>query len=216
MKIQEILLESYMDPDIKKILVDKGYKYLSSGVDQAAYLAPDGMILKIFGSSRQSGGGVSQLTKSQKIFKAYADYCLAHPTNPFLPNFTDWATFQFNGRTYLQIKMERLFPFTGAAAGWNEVLSVIADRAERFATPDDRKKFLSDLMARAYTSKETEQLVMHLGEDGLNMLWDTIYDLMKLGKKLGLRYLDLHSGNFMLGSDGHIVISDPFYAGDGS
>jgi hypothetical protein len=37
--------------------------------------------------------------------------------------------------------------------------------------------------------------------------------LKKVARKIGLGNLDLHSGNFMLGSDGEIVISDPFFAG---
>ena len=50
MKINEILNEAYSDPGIAKILKQKGYKKLGSGVDQTAYLTPDGMILKIFGT----------------------------------------------------------------------------------------------------------------------------------------------------------------------
>jgi predicted unusual protein kinase regulating ubiquinone biosynthesis (AarF/ABC1/UbiB family) len=51
----------------------------------------------------------------------------------------------------------------------------------------------------------------YLGEDGLATLWKTIESLFQIAKRSGYD-LDLHPGNFMLGSDGHIVISDPFYA----
>ena len=56
------------------------------------------------------------------------------------------------------------------------------------------------------------QLIIHLGEEGLRKLWDTIGMLNKVAQKNGY-YLDLHGGNFMLGSDGTPVISDPFYMG---
>ena len=85
MRATEFLLEAYTDRSIEGILKKKGYKKLGSGVDQTAYLAPDGMILKIFGTSRSSKNGSVQLTKAQKTFKAFADYCKAHPNNPFLP-----------------------------------------------------------------------------------------------------------------------------------
>jgi len=221
MKISELLTESIVDeaetdPSIRKILQQKGYKYLGAGVDQTAYLAPDGMILKIFGTSRHAKPGSLELTKSQKTFKAYADYCKANPDNQFLPQFSDWAMFQYKGKPYLQIKMERLFPFNKGAAGWNDVLEAIADRAAYSKQPAAKKKFLDRYLNQSYDSwsvKRTEELLSHLGDEGFNKLWDTIYDLRQVSKKIGLGNLDLHSGNFMLGSDGEIVISDPFFAG---
>ena len=54
------------------------------------------------------------------------------------------------------------------------------------------------------------ELMTHLGEDGFKLLWKTLRDLKKIADRK--RYvLDLHFKNFMLGSDGHIVISDPFF-----
>jgi len=50
------------------------------------------------------------------------------------------------------------------------------------------------------------------GEDKLALLWNTIKDLNRIAHS-GEFNVDLHPGNFMLGSDGHIVISDPFYTG---
>lgn len=216
MKSSEFITEAYTSDKIRGILEKKGYKFLGKGVDQTAYLAPDGMILKIFGTSPYAKKGSMELTKSQKTFKAYADYCLAHPDNEFLPQFSDWAMFEFGGKPYLQIKMERLFPFKKGAEGWNEMLSSIADHAEHSKSPAAKKKWLDRNMGQSYdswTQKKTEQLIMHLGEDGFNKLWDTIYDLRQVSKRIGLSNLDLHSGNFMLGSDGEIVISDPFFAG---
>lgn len=219
MRAIEFLSEAYTDDTIRPILQKKGYKFLGKGVDQTAYLAPDGMILKIFGTSRGAKQGSIQLTRSQKTFKAYADYCKAHPNNPFLPQFSDWNIFHYKGRPYLQIKMERLFPFTKGAIGMNYVLSHIADKAERGNSPKQKQDFLKSYENRNWGLQNTDnfnKLITLVGEDGFNQLWDTITDLKKVARKIGLGNLDLHAGNFMLGGDGEIVISDPFFAGWGS
>jgi len=219
MKINEILTEAYTDSGIDSILKKKGYKRLGSGVDQTAYLAPDGMILKIFGTSRSSKEGSVQLTRAQKTFKAYADYCKAHPDNPFLPQFSDWNLFHFKGKPYLQIKMERLFPFTEGAAGINNVLEHLADKAAWGNSPKLKQEFIKGYVNKNWGQQNTDnfnKLIGLIGEDGFNKLWDTITDLRRVARKIGLGNLDLHSGNFMLGSDGEVVISDPFFAGWGS
>lgn len=219
MRAEEFLSEAYSDPGIATVLKQKGYKKLGSGVDQTAYLAPDGMILKIFGTSQSSKNGSIQLTRAQKTFKAYADYCKAHANNPFLPQFSDWNLFHYKGKPYLQIKMERLFPFTNGASGMNYVLSHLADKAERGNSPKQKQEFIKGYVNRNWGQQNTDnfnKLITLVGEDGFNKLWDTITDLKKVARKVGLGNLDLHSGNFMLGGDGEIVISDPFFAGWGS
>lgn len=214
MRAEEFLSEAYTDKSIEGILKKKGYKKLGSGVDQTAYLAPDGMILKIFGTKSNAKNGSVELTKAQKTFKAFADYCKAHSNNPFLPQFSDWNMFHFKGKPYLQIKMERLFPFTGGAEGINDLLENLADYAEISNSPKRKQHFINRYSDSAgYYADAFNKLIGLVGEDGFNQLWDTIYDLGKVAKKIGLGNLDLHSGNFMLGSDGQIVISDPFFAG---
>lgn len=214
MKSSEFIAEAYTSDKIRGILEKKGYKFLGKGVDQTAYLAPDGMILKIFGTSRNSKKGSLELTKSQKTFKAYADYCKAHQNNPFLPQFSDWAMFHFEGRPYLQIKMERLFPFNKGAEGMDDLLENLADYAESSNSPNAKERFIKRYSDGAgYYVDAFNKLIMLVGEEGFNQLWDTIFDLRKVSRKIGLSNLDLHSGNFMLGSDGEIVISDPFFAG---
>lgn len=219
MKINELLNEAYTSNKIRGILQKKGYKYLGKGAEQTAYLAPDGMILKIFGTSRHDTKGSMELTKSQKTFKAYADYCKAHANNPFLPQFSDWTTFEFEGKPYLQIKMERLFPFDKGARDWEEILELLADRAAYDKSPKAKQNFINRYINDdapsdgEYFNDKGKELLTHLGDEGFNKLWDTIYDLRQVSRKIGLSNLDLHSGNFMLGSDGEIVISDPFFAG---
>lgn len=229
MRAEEFLSEAYSDPGIRKVLQKKGYKYLGQGVDQTAYLAPDGMILKIFGTSRSSKNGSLELTRAQKTFKAYADYCKAHANNPFLPQFSDWNMFQYKGKPYLQIKMERLFEFNAGASGIEDILADIAENAENSKDPKRKEQFINKFInerkkndwwsydnVTPTTALAFKKLIGLIGENGFNQLWDTIYDLRQVSKKLRLSNLDLHSGNFMLASDGQIIISDPFFAGWGS
>lgn len=215
MKSNEILLEYYVDPGIVDILTTKGYKRLGRGQDQIAFLEPStGMVLKIFGSSESGDKG---FTKPQMSFKVFADYCQEHPDNEFLPQFSGWETFKFKGRNYLQIRVERLFPFPGVEK-WAQVLEEMTYYAERSKSPVAKKKFIDNNIGYNKWDNpnlQVEQLLSHLGEDGFNKLWDTINDLSKVAKKNRL-FLDLHSGNFMMGSDGEIVISDPFFTGWGN
>ena len=115
----------------------------------------------------------------------------------------------------MQIRVERLFDFPNVRR-WADALEDLAFYAERDKSAMAKHKFIKSRVV-GYDKWDNaelqyEQLLSHLGEDSFNQLWDTIHDLGKVAKANGL-YLDLHSGNFMLGSDGEIVISDPFFTG---
>ena len=215
MRINEILLtEAYMDPGIKKVLKQKGYKFLGHGQDQDAYLAPDGTILKIFGYEYGSKG----LSEGQRSFVDFANFCMNNPTNPFLPQFGGWEPFEFKGERYLQIKCERLFDFEKAKAGdVAEMLESLVESVSHYGAEKGFKHFLKhnyeDEYAYASEERGVAQLIMLLGgEEEVKLLCKTIEQIAKLAKQKGYR-LDLHSGNFMLGSDGEIVINDPFFTG---
>jgi hypothetical protein len=230
-KAEEFIDEgSYISPDIRKILTSKGYRFLGKGVDQAVYLAPDGSVLKIFGAGPVDKYGKPtgqvELSEGHRGFKLFVDYCKQHRNNPFLPQFSDWATFLYKGRTYLQISMERLFPMP---SGMGNVLEQIATLARKSKAPGIKKGYIDYVLhpEREYGSipgliKNDENfkiLIGLIGEDGFNLLWDTIYDLnrtleayhLKNRQYIDSASLDLHPGNFMLGSDGQPVIADPFY-----
>ena len=196
--------EAQISKNIQPILVKKGYAFLGKGQDQDAYLAPDGTVLKIFGYG--PGGKLSQ---GQQSFKDFADYCMAKPNNPFLPQFGGWEPFDFEGKRYLQIKSERMFDLSksgliivGARLG--QLASLIqSNGADRGVN-----KFL-----RRHKDEETGKLVSLVGgRQQFLLLATTIEQLAKLANQKGYR-LDLHGGNFMIGSDGEIVINDPFFTG---
>lgn len=216
-KLDESQLQeySYMDADIQDVLEQKGYKLLGSGVDQAAYLAPGGeAVLKIFGSKR-SGAETRTLSKDQKMFLQWAQYCANHAGNPFLPRFLKgeggqpWAPFLFRGRHYLQIWQERLYPLTYTQG------VVLVDLVDIFGLGS-----LQEIMQVLRTGKETEwikrsdlgvvkQLIKKLGQRPVYQLLKTINDLDQIAKKQGW-VLDLHEGNFMRRQNGHPVIVDPW------
>lgn len=217
MKIHEILLEyRNISHEIPTKLRKDGYKFLGAGVDQQAWLEPGtGLVLKIFGADDNmiQTPGKFIPSDSQKSFISFADYCMKHPNNPFLPQFFGWETFEFDGRGYLQIRTERLFPMDeilGAALAMmasnirfypNRTKEEFLDNAEKDDDPDSYGFY-----------EKTHQLITHIGREGFDQLWDTIHDLARMARAKDYA-LDLHSGNFMLGSDGHIVISDPFVTG---
>lgn len=224
MNIQEILSEAYVHPEIKKILLSKGYKYLAKGVDQMVFLEPGtGLILKIFGTSAGKSGSESELTNAQKTFKTFYDVLKADPNNPFLPNIIEYAPFMFKNKPYLQIRMERLFEFTGNMVDqWKHVLADMTVAIEHNRSFNDYWDDASKPVTKTQpiyvqASQATkrgiqQQVIMHLGEEGLRKLWNTIIMLKKVAKKNGY-VLDLHQGNFMLNSDSDPVISDPFFMG---
>jgi hypothetical protein len=189
-------------------LEQRNYKFLGGGVDQMAFLEPGtGYVLKIF--TANDNDTHLQHSLAQKTILAFINYCHANPHNEFLPSFTGWERFEWENQHYLQIRMERLFEF-----GRNRVTSALMSMAiwakEPGATFDHFIKEL-DIGGQGDGSSD-ELLVADIGMEGLRELWKTIKELNAIAVR-GRFKLDLHGGNFMLGSDGHIVISDPFFVG---
>jgi len=220
MRASQFLSELDVAPGIKQALKQKGYKELGHGQDQLVFLEPRSkMILKIFGTNNSNAGsaGSNGLSFPQQTFKAFADYCAAHPDNEFLPYFSGWETFEFEGQRYLQIRCERLFPGTKYRAIFG-MLEEIADGAKN--NKNGAKAFLDDKMDDddGWNGNDQEQMgqliTMLGGEAEYYLLWQTLYELGTIAERGGF-HIDLHDENFMLGSDGHIVISDPFFSGWG-
>lgn len=219
MFINEILTEfSHTSSKIDAILRKKGYKRLGAGVDQSAYLEPDtGLVLKIFGTQGNNKG----FSSDQKMFFNWYEYCTANKGNQFLPDFYGHETFTFGdeGDRYLQIRAERLFPLSDRPLA--RAIEDFANRVEHGAKLEqiirktiDKGSYAhhsqsNKLDIRAEPGDDTAMLLVNLGEAGVVQLYHTIRDLVKIARRKGYR-VDLHSGNFMLGSDSHIVVNDPW------
>ena len=212
---QQLDEASYVDPEITQILKIKGFRKLGAGVDQAAYLAPTGQaVLKIFGGGYR--GNIGQITRDQRMFMVWAEYCAANAGNPFLPRFLPgeggkpWAPFDFDGRRYLQIWQERLYPLP------EEISDDISDFAYLV-----RKWGADDVIAAAKQGRGKfslltpgmrgikDFLIPTVGRSGFELLVQTIDELAKIAFKNGYR-LDLHGGNWLRRRNDDIVIVDPW------
>jgi hypothetical protein len=188
---------SNTDSGIRKALEKKGYKFLGSGVDQTAYLEPGtGYILKIFGT--QGGKDFSQ---DQKMFFKFAKFCMKNQDNPFLPRFYGYESFEFKGKTYLQIRTEQLFKNKKLQQAVYE-LGAIVRRDQRRGyihpdTPGSIKMIKKNILNAVKTPDRFELLIQTL-----NKLYST-------GSKSNYGW-DLHSDNIMVRKDGTPVINDPW------
>lgn len=236
MRITEIITEaSAHSRSIKADLISRGYQYLGQGGDSMAFLEPGtGMVLKILGTNVFKSDDVAgELTRPQKVFKLFADYCQQHPDNEFLPQMSGWNQFMYKGRPYLQIRMERLFPFKGRQgvvrgiyiiANWfayNHADKKLYEKfLARFVDKEPRKDS-ADHFQNPRASREEQlwvaQAISYLGgEEKLKQFVQTVMDLDKLAEKHsydlyhGRVYTDFNNiNNYAMGSDGHVVLFDP-------
>jgi hypothetical protein len=200
---------SAISPFLVQDMKRKGYTLMGKGQDMQAWLEPrTGFIVKIFGSNLYGDN------RAQQSFKHFATYCMRHKDNPFLPNIIEWKPFTFQEEDYLLIKMERLFPLKGQFLAWGEALEMMSEAAEHDGSARGKQKFLDEFMSKngasEYENNEVAEIITHIGQEGFDHLWKALADLAKIATQYRYIY-DLHAKNFMLGSDGHIVISDPFY-----
>jgi hypothetical protein len=222
MKIRDIVTEAKIDPAIEDAMEKQGYQLVGSGEDQDVYLAPDGTILKIFGTG--PGANAGSYSRGQQSVIDFIKFCRAHHNNPFLPQFSDFERFVFKGKYYLQIRCERMFDLdahdAGSIAQYLEELATTVEyhgtergweSLNRYANTDTGDRFYR---ARAQRQNDAKaQLSMLLGsESDAKLLIQTIKQLQALAKQKRYQF-DLNPDNFMLGSDGGIVINDPFFSG---
>lgn len=231
MRITDIITErSKFHPGIRAHFEQQGYKFLGKGVDQMVFLEPNtGYVLKVFG---MQGNTVSP---SQKMFLDWAQYCSKNSNNPFLPEYSEIKSFVFEGMHYLMTRSERLFPIpkltlNHALTGLAVLIQYRPEEADKltldtYIDKEFAEKPKVEPRGQGWSPLESPrldqniqnsaaQLAMSLTKPEFNLLVETIKDVTALGKKLGYE-IDMRSkGNFMLGSDGHIVINDPWHVGE--
>ena len=209
------LQEADFDDGIIKHMQQLGYKKLGSGIDQMAFEEPNtGEVIKIFGYT-------SGHDKRHQMFERWANFCDENKSNPFLPKFSGWKKFNFNGQTYIQIRMERLIELPGKLAdalqnivnamlqyGASRVAEEIIDLVGEHAVPKDHDFLDRNFDLFRDDMNEINKLAILLGDDFKTFL-DTLVDIFKTTGKY--KYgIDLHGGNFMHRYDGHPVIVDPW------
>lgn len=196
---------------VRKALMDKGYKYLGSGIDKQAYLEPGtGQVLIVFGYRK----GVDDFSPDQRMFIDWITYCNKNANNPHLPKFSGFESFQFQGKNYIQARMEQL---NEVPARIKELVSYLDHAADHMGNKDfdaalKRLTFAGnyDEEADEFRYDTVEQIVDFLGgPDRAADLLNTVHQVKEFSRQHGYS-LDLHSGNYMQRANGTIVVNDPF------
>jgi hypothetical protein len=197
---------------VRKALIDQGYKYLGSGIDKQAYLEPStGQTLIIFGYRKN----IDDFSPDQRMFIDWMNYCNTNKSNPHLPKFSGFESFQFHGKNYIQARMEALKNLPEEVGMLVKQIDDVVDTMKKqnfkkqVKTISDYATFDSaDAGENIYY--EIEDVLDYLGGEQAAMdLLQTVYQVKKFGLKHGFS-IDLHSGNYMMREDGTIVVNDPF------
>ena len=212
--LDEQVVDEWSDTDrgIGTVLKQKGYRKLGSGVDQTAYLEPGtGWILKIFGTKSDAHftGGKPRFSNDHKMFFAWAKFCMG-TDNPFLPRFGGYDSFEWKGKTYLQIRQE---PLTKMPVRAGKLLWDITDWIEGTRGNSSWSEFRRRFNGRWRDSPDNNyfvQLLAVMGGDEVaaKLFYKTLTSLYKIGAKKGWNW-DLHQDNFMMRGKTPVIV-DPW------
>lgn len=196
---------------ISQALAKKGYKYLGGGIDKQTYLEPDtGQVLVVFGYRK----GQKDFSPDQRMFIDWINYCNKNQSNPHLPKFSGFESFQFQGKNYIQARMEPLQELNdevGYLVGnideavkklgknFDSVFQKISNWAMDDSSAGD--------MPYWFDIADTVRLLG--GPDRAKNLLKTVYKVKQFARQHQFT-VDLHRGNYMARSDGTIVVNDPF------
>lgn len=189
-EITEKLTEASNIPsEFRKNLEKRGYKFLGAGVDQSAYLSPNGKnVFKIFGTGGES------LSRDQKMFLKWVKFCQQNSDNEFLPKFGRVRQFVIDGNIYYAMFQELLYK------KWHITEMVVLIDAV-IAYPDYYPS----------STKKAKQYERDLAAKGIDVekLKSTLQKLQSIGKTSD--YVnDIHEENIMVRDDGTPVIIDPW------
>lgn len=197
---------------VRKALADKGYQYLGSGIDKQAYLEPGtGQVLIVFGYRK----GVDDFSPDQRMFINWINYCNKNKQNPHLPKFSGFESFQFQGKNYIQARMEALQELpeeVGYLVGNIDEVTMQVGRGDFDNAIETLASYAQDSSyegdATVWYDIKTAIRLLGGKQQAKNIL-DTVHTVKKFGRKHGFS-IDLHRGNFMARPNGTIVVNDPF------
>ena len=196
---------------VRKALMDKGYKYLGSGIDKQAYLEPGtGQVLIVFGYRK----GHDDFSPDQRMFIDWITYCNSNKDNPHLPRFSGFESFEFHGKKYIQARMEALKELPDQVkhlVGYiDQAVDQIGNGDFDLAIKDLARREYYDEVKDEFNIYTVKKIIKYLGGSvNAKNLLDTVHAVRKFGNEHGFA-LDLHSGNYMRRPDGTIVVNDPF------
>ena len=197
---------------ISQYLAKRGYQYLGGGIDKQAYLeSSTGQVLIVFGYRKE----YSEFSPDQRMFINWINYCNKNKDNPHLPRFSGFETFQFQGKNYIQARMEALQELpdeVGYLVGNIEEVTMQMGRGNF----DRAMKILTGYAQDS--SYEGDQPLWYEVKDSINFLGGperaknllkTVKTVQQFARKHNYT-IDLHRGNYMARPDGTIVVNDPF------
>jgi len=205
--------------EISNTLQKAGYKQLGSGADSTVWSKDEGSVIKII--MPEEG---EDITMAANTFYKFYEFCQKNKGIPNLPKFIDiggkhHATFEINGKEYLQIAMERLYPipnnsvqealvwalsdFVANSIPWNKVVSTLTntDFFKHYDSPDIQQ--IQQLVRQTLSNKQEKEKYHYLYE-----LMRLVYATGRINK-VGW---DLHTENVMMRKNGELVIIDPWFA----
>lgn len=197
---------------IRKALMDRGYKYLGGGIDKQAYLEPNGQVYIVFGYRK----GVDDFSPDQRMFINWINYCNKNRNNPHLPRFSGFETFEYQGKNYIQARMEALQEvgdevsyLVGSIEGavlkvkknnFDAAFEAMVNYAHQYSYDDGENPYWFEV------ETALEQLG---GPEAAKNLFKTVQVVHQFARKHNYS-IDLHRGNYMQRPDGTIVVNDPF------
>ena len=193
-------------------MAKRGHQYLGGGIDKQAYLeSSTGQVLIVFGYRKE----YSEFSPDQRMFINWINYCNKNKNNPHLPRFSGFETFQFQGKNYIQARMEALRELpdeVGYLVGNIEEVTMQMGRGNF----DRAMKILTGYAQDS--SYEGDQPLWYEVKDSINFLGGperaknllkTVKTVQQFARKHNYS-IDLHRGNYMQRPDGTIVVNDPF------
>jgi hypothetical protein len=195
---------------IRKALMDKGYKYLGGGIDKQAYLEPGGQVLIVFGYRK----GVEDFSPDQRMFINWINYCNKNKDNPHLPRFSGFESFEFQGKNYIQARMEALRELPDEVG---YLVGNIDEAVQKLRKNNYDIAFDTLINYAQHSSYEDEKPYYYEIENSIELLGgpEAAKNLLKTVKtvqqftKRHNYIIDLHRGNYLQRPDGTIVVNDP-------
>jgi hypothetical protein len=200
---------------LHKYMVLNGFKFLGSGVEKAAYVDSSSTKIILYKNN----------PASFSTFTRWIDFCKQHKNNPHLPNIKLDHPLKIGGEdgtkhVFQVATIERLFSIDSSSiVSIGFALTEIADLCETSrALSSGKNKPRDELIAEIKSSLEKfgsndefendAHSLLLLSVEDIDSLIGTIIDIIDFSPSNSI--LDLHPGNFMLGEDGTIVITDPW------
>ena len=234
MRASEFLIEAQVPPvrnqtvkkqpseydDVRSQITSKlkslGYKLSGSGLDSLVWTKDEGSVIKMIIPYQ------SRADRADSSFLLFYKFCQEHKDSPYLPKFIDiggkhHTLFEFNGKKYRQIAMEKLTPIpknTLMSKIYGKMIDLLSSESDwektknRLVDPDTWTPV--DQWA-TYSTRPIKQI---MSNPETEKVYHGLYEIMKKLHDLGYRnryMFDRNPDNLMLRGNTPVV-TDPWYS----